>query len=89
MATATKRDPSNRAISPGTVKPDGALTNPRSYGVYELPVSAGATRRYRLGNHPVRQLELDREFGGCKLVYLFLQRSDAVQMAASLNGREP
>ena len=89
MATAEKRDLSTRAISPGSVKPDGSLTSPRSYGVYELQLSAGATRRYRLGNHPVRQFELEREFGSCKLVYLFRQRSDAVQMAALLNGREP
>ena len=88
MATAGKSDPSGRAISPTTVSPDGTLTSPRSYGVYELPMAVRATRRYRLGNHPVRQFELDREFGTCKLVYLFLQRSDAVQMAALLNGRE-
>jgi hypothetical protein len=88
MAIPTKRDPSRRAISPKEVRPDGGLTVPRSYGVYELPAGSGATRRYRLGNHPVRQSELQREFGGCKLLYLFLQRSDAVQMASLLNGRE-
>lgn len=88
MATSTKRDLSNRAISPTEVRPDGGLTVPRTYGVYEVPARSGATRRYRLGNHPVRLAELNREFGGCKLLYLFLQRSDAVQMASLLNGRE-
>ena len=77
-----------RAISLRDVRPDGALTSPRSFGVYELPQAATGTRRFRLGNHPVRMRELAREFGTCKLVYLFLQRPDAVGMASSLNGRE-
>ena len=88
MAAPTRTDPSSRAISPTKVRPDGPLTSPRSYGVYELPGAVGASRRYRLGNHPVRHVELEREFGRCKLLYLFLQRPDAVQMAALLNERE-
>jgi len=78
-----------RAISPREVRSDGRLTLPRSFGVYELPSSATGTRRYRIGNHPVRLRELEREFGPCKLLYLFRQRSDAVAAAASLNRREP
>ncbi|MFT3757099.1 MAG: hypothetical protein QM769_14385 [Pseudoxanthomonas sp.] len=76
---------SNRAISENDVLPDGWLTAPRSYGVYALPVSATDTRRYRIGNHPVRQRELEQEFGSCELVFLFLHRVDAVAMAAALN----
>ena len=77
------------AISPRDVNPDGSLTVPRSFGVYELPSSASGTRRFRLGNYPVRLHELEREFGSCKLLYLFRQRPDAVAMASALNGREP
>jgi len=57
------------AISPRDVNPDGSLTVPRSFGVYELPSSASGTRRFRLGNYPVRLHELEREFGSCKLLY--------------------
>lgn len=88
MATSTERDLISRAVPPGNVRPDGNLTVPRSFGVYELPTKSGYTRRYRLGNHPVRQTELHREFGSCRLLYLFLQRQDAVQMASLLNARE-
>ncbi len=75
-------------ISPCEVRPDGTLTSPRSFGVYELPQSASGTRRFRLGNHPVRMHELEREYGSCKLLYLFLQRPDALAMASELNKHE-
>jgi hypothetical protein len=79
----------NRAISSKDVSPDGALTVPRSFGVYELPHAAPEVRRFRLGNYPVRLSELEREFGACKLLYLFRERKDAVVMASMLNGNEP
>jgi len=74
-----------RTIHPSEVKSDGSLTSPRTWGVYELPESAGATRRFRFGNHPVRMHELEREFDGCALVYLFLSRSDAREAAALMS----
>jgi hypothetical protein len=74
-----------RAISPDSVLPDGRLTDPRSYGVYELPARTGVTTRFRIGNHPIRMLELGSEFTSCNLRYLFLPRGDAVLVAASLN----
>ena len=74
-----------RAIAKGQVREVGPLTEPRSYGVYRLP-SAGATRRIRYGNYPVRMWELEREFGSCALVHLLLSRSDARAVAALLNG---
>nr|CAS02934.1 putative integron gene cassette protein [uncultured bacterium] len=76
-----------KAISPRAVHADGPLTSPRSFGVYQLPQTAKNTRLFRFGNHPVRQHELEREFGSCKLLYLFLSRSDAVAMASARNGR--
>jgi|AntRauTorcE11898_2_1112593.scaffolds.fasta_scaffold32035_2 hypothetical protein len=78
----------SRTISPGDVRSDGSLTVPRSFGVYELPHSAPGTRRFRLGNYPVRLHELERDFGSCKLLYLFREREDAVAMASVLNGDE-
>ena len=76
-----------RAVSPGSVRPDGQLTMPRTYGVYELPAGVQNTRRFRFGNHPVRLRELEREFGACKLLYLFKARADAAAMANACNGR--
>ena len=78
-----------RAIAPSSVRPDGNLTRPRSFGVYELPASASATRRFRFGNHPVRLAELEREFKRCRLLYLFRVRDDAASVAGLLNSRQP
>lgn len=77
-----------RAISPRSVRADGPLTSPRSYGVYQLPQNSGATRRFRFGNHPVRMRELEIEFGSCKLEHLFRNREDARELALALSGRE-
>ena len=75
----------SRAISPASVRPDGSLTRPRSYGVYRMPPGAEG-RRCRFGNHPVRMWELEREFGSCKLEHLFANREDAKLVAAALSG---
>lgn len=74
-----------RAISPATVRIEGTLTTPRSFGVYELPREASATKRFRFGNHPVRQRELEAEFGSAKRIYLFLAREDARTVSRLLN----
>ena len=74
-----------RAISPSQVRADGPLTSPRSFGVYVLPAKHGSSRRYRFGNHPVRQRELEAEFGQAHLLHLFRSRQDAVTVAAMLN----
>ena len=37
----------SQAISPNTVRLDGSLTIPRTYGVFELSHSAGATKKFR------------------------------------------
>jgi hypothetical protein len=45
------------------------------------------TKRFRIGNHPVRQRELTDEFGGpAKLRALFRSRTLAVELAEQLNG---
>lgn len=75
-----------RAVSPTSVRAvPRYLTSPPSYGVYRVPSSASSTRSVRFGNHPVRQRELEREFGTCKLEHLFLDRSDAANVAMALS----
>lgn len=76
-----------KAVSPNSVSPDGPLTLPRTWGVYDIEPSdrEHSTRRYRFGNHPVRQHELEREFGKVVLVALFLERTLATKLASALN----
>ncbi|MGJ8757797.1 hypothetical protein ACSFV5_09630 [Acinetobacter sp. HC8-3S] len=73
------------AISPDQVTIKGHLTVPRSYGVYALPLDTDGTKRFRFGNHPMRQQELKHEFGSCKLYQLFLDRKQAETLAKWLN----
>ena len=78
-----------RSVSPASVQHKGTLTVPRTFGVYELADSVrGETRKYRMGNHPIRMLELEAEFKRCKLLYLFRTRPDAAALAVHLNARE-
>lgn len=74
-----------KAISCNDIELDGRLTCPRTYGVYQIVDIASSGRVFRYGNHPVRQSELQREFGDCCLVYLFLEREHALGMAQILN----
>jgi len=60
-------------------------TDPKSYGVWELPIGSSG-KRYRFGNNPVREIELKKEFGNAKLVALFLNRNNARQYAKELDG---
>ncbi len=59
-------------------------TIPRSYGVYELP-SFSKGKANRFGNHPVRRIELEREFGSVIVIELYLKRDDAKNRADYLN----
>jgi hypothetical protein len=74
-------DLSGRAVY---VRVVGPLTEPRSYGVYRVDRGRGATS-FHFGNHPVRQWELEREFGGADLVRLFLDREAAHAVKTSLS----
>ncbi len=78
------------AVSESSVTVDGSLTKPRTWGVYEIepPASNRSTRKYRLGNHPVRQRELEHEFGSAKRLALFTSRSLAEQLERELNARK-
>jgi len=75
-------------ISCNDIKYDGRLTLPKSYGVYQILNTANAGKAFRYGNHPVRQSEIQREFGDCYLVYLFLEREHAFRMQKILNQDE-
>lgn len=65
---------------------DLTLTRPRTYGVFDIGVSGGRGKRFRFGNHPVRQVELARHYGSCQLLHLFRNRTDAETVARHLNG---
>ena len=59
-------------------------TNPRSYGVWELPpVPTG--RKYRYGNNPIRGIELTRKFGNVQCIALYSNRDAARDHAKKLN----
>jgi hypothetical protein len=70
-----------RAIDPSSVALDGSLTKPRTWGVYEVDTG----HRHRMGNHPVRLEELQRETGRARLLFLFRSSKDAQAMKALLN----
>jgi hypothetical protein len=76
-----------QAISRSSVKVQGLYTTPRSWGVYKIAPAQKyhATKRFRFGNYPVRQQELEAEFGVVKLVALFSVRVFAQQLAFHLN----
>ena len=78
---------SRRAVAPDSVRAKGPLTEPKTYGVFELPATSGAVRRFRMGSYPIRLIELEQEFKRCKLLFLFRVRPDAVAMAGLLNAR--
>ncbi|MCD9085453.1 hypothetical protein [Stenotrophomonas sp. SY1] len=77
-----------RAIDPSSVKLEGTLTNPPSFGVYAIENADNGNMHYRFGSHPVRLHELEDKFGGAELEYLFLSREDAAAMTAALNKPE-
>jgi hypothetical protein len=77
-----------RAVNPADVSVDGRYTDPRTYGVYQLPYASASASRFHQGSHPVRLQELEREFGTCTLIFLFLSKEDAEAVASALNGRE-
>ena len=74
-----------KAVSLQRLRPDGNYTVPRSFGVYRLTGKGDVGKRHRFGNHPVREQELIRYFGECKVIALFLSRDDAESLARHLN----
>ena len=86
MTLTTFRDFQRIAVAPKSVAPAGNYTDPKTWGVYRLPADNGNTgMTYRLGNHPVRHLELVRDYGRAELVLLFTARETALDLRDRLN----
>ena len=77
-----------RSIDPESVRLEGTMTNPPSFGVYAIENIDDGSTHYRFGNHPVRKQELEDKFGSAELEYLFLSREDAAALTAALNRPE-
>jgi len=76
-----------KSIDPSSVRSDGRYTIPRTWGVYQVERLLEG-KRFRFGNHPVRQQELIRQYGEAKLVGgLYEARIDAEEAANLLNER--
>lgn len=75
------------AVSPNHLTVTGNYTSPRSFGVHRLTATSDVGKRFRFGNHPVRMHELVRDYGGCEIEAIFLERSDAELMARLLNSK--
>jgi hypothetical protein len=78
----------NPMLTSDQIRPDPNnpyLTIPRSFGVWAVPSANG--KKFRYGNNPVREYELDREFGKGKVtrIGLFERRELAKAKADSLN----
>jgi hypothetical protein len=73
------------SVSATSVRIDGRYTLPRTYGVYRLENTSDADRRFRFGNHPVRQEELIREYGAAILEAIYLEREHAMELASLRN----
>jgi hypothetical protein len=76
----------SKAVEAHALVTTGQYSAPRSWGVYKItPPKVSATRLHRFGNHPVRQSELEREFGSAKVVSLFTSRALAEELSRLLN----
>ena len=87
MSDSRTKELMTHAIQLSSVTVQGLYTAPRSWGVYEIEPSHQnlATKRFRFGNHSVRQRELEAEFGAVSRVALFLERVFAEELARHLN----
>ena len=67
-------------ISPG-------LTIPRTWGVYKIEGSdcGPSGKRYRHGNHPIRRVELERDFGKVAVVAVMPAEELATQLELQMN----
>ena len=86
--------PAARSILAHSVAQDGLTfvgnyTYPKTWGVYEIepPRSNPTTRRFRVGNHPIRQRELENEFGAAACIALFPAKNFAEELQRLLNNR--
>jgi hypothetical protein len=87
MDLPAARDLLAQAVTTEGLLDAGPHTRPRSWGVYKVAERADTTefRRYRFGNHPIRQRELEVEFGDVERVALFTSRRLAEELQRVLN----
>jgi len=74
-------------IEPSQLRPhpsNNNWTQPKSYGVWELPHGASG-KKYRYGNNPIRGIELENEFGRVSLIALYTNRDAAKAHSDELN----
>ena len=76
-----------RLISPSSLHVVGAYAIPETYGRDRVTGNLNWGRKYRFGNHPVRQHELLRDYGNAHLEALFESRSNAKALARVLNSQ--
>jgi len=76
-------------VDPRMVRIDPKNSNytvPRTWGLYRLDAGQkNVGRVFRYGNHPVRQKELEREFGAVTLIALYFDREQAREEALRRN----
>jgi hypothetical protein len=76
----------SKAVAQSSVTAAGRYTKPATWGVYKInPPKTSSTKRYRIGNHPVRHHELSQEFGAASTIAIFTTRPLAVELAALYN----
>lgn len=73
----------------GLLSTNGRLTNPRTWGTYDLGAHGKDDRRFRYGNHPIRMAELLREHSRSSVVAVFYTRHEAQTLAKMLNATPP
>ena len=71
-----------KSVNPKHYQVDSAnhnYTKPRTWGAFAIPddSATGTKKKFRLGNYPVRQRELEKEFGLVEFIALFEKRDDA------------
>jgi len=85
MVNKTVKNLESQALSPVEVKVVGNYTDPKTWGVYRIAQTGGSGQSFHLGNHPVRQFELERKHGSAELLMLFTEREDAVRLKQLLS----
>ena len=86
MTAAREQALLSMAVSERSLAVQGRYTSPPSWGVYRIePDKRSASRRFRIGNHPVREQELHKQFGSVQVIALFTSRELAVELAVLCN----
>ena len=66
-----------KSIDPSSVKSDGRYTSPqKTWGVYQVKCLPEG-KRFHYGNHPIRQIELIRQYGEAQPLWLHEGKNDA------------